>query len=106
MRVGDKLPSRRHTRRLSRRFAGVGVEIAPERLAQIAAGSPVTDDEKTDVCFALAATEMAREQRVAKLARRQRRGLHALLVAGLVLVMLNFLLCMAYAFFSLTQHAF
>lgn len=58
----------------------------------------------TDVKFAFAATEIKRQERVAKFQRWQRRSMRRLMVAGLVLVVLNFLLCMAYVFFLLTQH--
>jgi hypothetical protein len=105
--VGEwgRVLSRRQARRLSRRFASVGVGIPSARLQQIAAGAPVADDESTDVGFALAAMEIEREERVAKSVRRRRRGIHWLIVAGLVLVMLNALVCMAYAFFVLAHQA-
>ena len=97
--------SGRQARRMSRRFAGVGVWIAAARLQQIAAGARVADDELVDVNFALAATHMEHEERIAKFERGQRRGIQCLIVAGLVLAILNFLLCMAYILFSLAQHA-
>jgi hypothetical protein len=89
---------------MSRRFAGVGVGIPAMRLREIAAGAPVADDELADVNFALAATEIKREERLAKFVRTQRRGMRWLIVAGLVLAALNFLVCMAYIF-SLALHA-
>lgn len=104
--IREKILSRRQARRLSRRFAGVGVDIPAQRLQEIAAGAPTPDDEMTDVYFAFAAVEITREERAAKFARRQRRGFYWLMVTGLVLVVLNLLLCMAYVFFSLTQQAF
>ena len=91
---------------MSRRFDGVGVAIPATRLQQIAAGASAGDDELTDVRFALAATEIENEQRLAKLKRNQRRALHWLIVAGLMLLLLNSLLCMAYLFFSLTMHTY
>ena len=97
--------SRRQVRRMSRRFAGVGLGIVPARLQEIAAGQPIADDESTDLNFALAATEILREQRLAKFARGRRRAMQWLIVAGLVLVTLNMLICMAYAFFSPAQPA-
>ena len=58
----------------------------------------------TDVSFALTATELQREERHAKLKRSQRRAVRWLIVAGLTLLVLNSLLCMAYLFLSLTLH--
>jgi hypothetical protein len=89
---------------MSQRFAGVGVGIPAARLREIAAGAPPASDELVSVDFALAAIEIKREERLAKLKRRQRRGVRLLMFAGLVLVALNLLLCMAYAFISLVVH--
>jgi hypothetical protein len=97
--------SRRQARRLSRRFARVGVGIPSARLQEIAAGAPFSDGESADVSFALAATGIQREQRLAKFVRRRRRGVHWLIVAGLVLVLLNLLICMAYGILSLAHQA-
>ncbi len=91
---------------MSRRFGAVGVAIPATRLRQIAAGASAGDAELTDVSFALAATEIQREQRIAKLRRNQRRAVRWLIVAGLVLLLLNSLLCMAYLFFSVALHAY
>jgi hypothetical protein len=96
---------RRQARRLCRSFARVGVETAPERLRQMVAGAPVTDDEVTDVNFALIATQINREDRVAKFKRLKRRATRFLMFAGLVLVVLNFLFCVAYVLLNLTQQA-
>jgi hypothetical protein len=104
MHARDHLLSRRQARRLSRRFAGVGVGIPAARLQEIAAGAPVSDNELTDVNFALTATEIKREERHAKFVRSQHRVVHWLIVAGLVLVVVNFLLCVAYLLFSLVQY--
>lgn len=57
-----------------------------------------------DVNFALCATEMKRQDRRAKLKRRQRQVVHWLVVGGLILAALNLLLCMAYVFVSLALH--
>jgi hypothetical protein len=103
--VRDQVLSRRQARRRSRRFATVGVGIPATRLREIAAGAPASDHELADVSFALAVTEIQREERHAKFARRLHFGLHVLLGAGLFLVLLNFLLCMAYVLFTLTQNA-
>jgi hypothetical protein len=89
---------------MSRRFADVGVGISAVRLQAIAAGGPVASSELVDVQFALAATQIQREERVAKIHRTRRRGIQCLLVAGLILAALNLLLCMAYGFISLVLH--
>jgi hypothetical protein len=81
----------------------VGVETLPERLQQMLAGVPFADDEVTDVSFALIATQMNREARAAKLKRLQRRGTLSLMFAGLILVVLNFLFCVAYVLLNLAQ---
>ena len=105
LQVRKQVLGRRQARRLSRRFARVGVATPPQRLQQMLAGAPVADDEVTDVRFALIATQLRHEQLVAKIARLKRRGTRSLIFFGLVLVTLNFLLCMAYAMFSLTLEA-
>jgi hypothetical protein len=69
------------------------------------AGVPVADDEVTDVNFALIAIRLNREARAAKLKRLKRRSSRSLLFAGLVLVVLNFLFCLAYVLLNLTQQA-
>ncbi|WP_241010841.1 hypothetical protein [Mycobacterium camsae] len=96
---------RRQARRLSRRFAHVGVHIPATRLQQLVTGTPVADRELTDVNFALIATHYMREQKAARTTHVQRRCRHAAVCAGLILVALNFLFCLAYLFFTLTQHA-
>jgi hypothetical protein len=105
LQVRNRILGRRQARRLSRRFARVGVTTQPLRLQQMLAGAPVADDEVTDVHFALIATQLRREQLVAKFERLKRRGARSLIFVGLVLVTLNFLFCMAYALFSLTLEA-
>jgi hypothetical protein len=102
----DRALTRRQARRLSRRFGGVGVEIPAARLRQLAGGATAGDDELTDVNFAIAATEFEHEQRAAKLKHSQRLVVHWLIVAGLVLLLLNALLCMAFLFFSLAMHTY
>ena len=74
------------------------------RLREIASGAPVDTDEWVDVIFGLTASEIKHEQRVATFARARRRGMHWLIVAGMVVVGLNMLVCMALALFMLTQH--
>jgi len=89
---------------MSRRFAEVGVGIPAARLREIAAGAPSASEELIDVTFALAATEMKRQERVAKFKRRRRRAMHWLIAAGMVLAALNLLLCMTYGFVTLVLH--
>lgn len=91
---------------MSRRFDAVGVTIPATRLQQIAAGARAGEAELTDVRFALAATEIEHEQRMAKLKRYQRRAMHWLIVVGLVVLLLNSLLCMAFLFFSAAMHTY
>ncbi len=100
-----QLLGRREARRLSRRFSLVGVETPPQRLQEMLSGAPATDDEWTDVNFALIATRLDHEKRVVKFQRLRRRATCSLICAGLILVALNFLICLAYIFFSLTQNA-
>jgi hypothetical protein len=69
------------------------------------AGVPVADNEVTDVNFALIAIRLNREARAAKFKRLKRRSSRSLLFAGLVLVVLNFLFCLAYVLLNLTQQA-
>ena len=58
----------------------------------------------TDVCFALAATQILHEQRIARAKRRQRQAVRWLIVAGLVLLLLSSLLCTALVFFCMALH--
>lgn len=101
LRVGSHFASRRQARRLSRRFAHVGVRTSPDRLRHMLAGSPASSAEVTDFNFALIATQLRREEFSAKIRRVKRCGTRSLLFVGMVLVTLNVLFCMAYALFSL-----
>lgn len=96
--------SRRQSRRLSRRFADVGVGIAPERLRELAMGRPATEDELVDVKFALTATNLLGDQRRSKRGRAQRHCVQSLMVAAGVVIALNVLLCLGLLMFVLTQH--
>ncbi|OBI87678.1 hypothetical protein A9X00_23700 [Mycobacterium sp. 1245805.9] len=96
---------RRRARRLCHHFERVGVHTAPERLRQMVAGAPVADDEVTDVNFALIALQLNREARGARVKRLKRQGTRSLLFMGLVLVVLNFLFCIAYVLLNLAQQA-
>lgn len=95
--------SRRHARRMSRSFAGVGVAILPARLRQIAAGAAFANGELTQVEFALIATSIQRERRHTKFQRLRRRCIQWLLVAGLILAALNLLITMLYIMLSVTN---
>ncbi len=92
-------------RRLCQRFAGVGVQTAPGRLRAMVAGMPAAANEVMDVQFALIALQMNREARAARIKRMKRRGTRSLMFAGLVLVVLHFLLCVAYLLLNLAQQA-
>jgi hypothetical protein len=96
---------RRQARQLCRRFERVGVNTRPERLQRILAGAPAADRELTDIKFALIADHFNREKQGAKFKRFRRRGTRSLVFAGLVLVMLNFLCCLAYVFLNLAHQA-
>ena len=100
-----QIVGRRGARRLCKRFAQVGVSTRPDRLQQMLAGMPGSDDEVTDVRFALIASQLNRQTRTARLKRLQRHGTRSLLFAGLVLVVLNFLFCVAYVLLNLAQQA-
>jgi hypothetical protein len=89
---------------MSRRFADVGVGISPTRLREIVAGAPFADAESFEVNFAITATELQRQERVAKLMRIRRRAVQWLIFVGMVLVSLHLLICMAYAFVSVVGH--
>lgn len=69
------------------------------------AGAPVPDREVADVNFALIAMDLDHEARVAKYKRLKRHGARSLIFAGLVLVVLNFLFCVAYLMLNLVQEA-
>jgi hypothetical protein len=103
LRMRSENIGRRRTRRLCRRFAHVGVETSPKRLREILAGGIAGADELTDVNFAFIATQLGRDARAARLKRLKRRGTRSLIFAGLVLVVLNFLFCMAYLLLNLAQ---
>jgi hypothetical protein len=91
-------------RRLSRRFAAVGVDIPAGRLREIADGHPATDSEIVDVNFALVVTATVSDDRRAKRGRVRRRVLRWLTVVGAILVALNLLACLGFVLFLLAQH--
>lgn len=101
---GEQRLSRIRARRMSRRFADVGVGIPAARLREISAGAPFVSDEFVDLNFALTAIDIKRQQRRTKLKRTKSRAIRCLIVAGLILAALNLLLCMAFVFVSLALH--
>jgi len=100
---GSRPLRRGDARRISRSFAEVGVEIPTTRLRQLAAGAAFASDELDDIKFALIATELQREERHAKYERGRRRAVRWIVVACLVLVALNSLVCLAYSIFYVLQ---
>lgn len=84
-------------------FERVGVRTAPERLREMLDGAPLAAHEVMDVNFALIALQFDHEVRVARYKRLRRQGARSLMFAGLVLVVLNFLMCMAYVFLNLAE---
>ncbi|OBH55698.1 hypothetical protein A5685_09515 [Mycobacterium colombiense] len=74
----------------------MGVRTAPERLRQMLEGAPLAAHELMNVNFALIAIRLDRELRAARYKRLRQRGARSLMFAGLVMVVLNFLVCMAY----------
>ncbi|MCV7287585.1 hypothetical protein H7J87_19870 [Mycolicibacterium wolinskyi] len=100
----DHRLSRRQARRMSRRFAGVGVTISAARLRQIAGGAPAGDGELTDVEFAGVACELAHDKRLARRAHAKRHYTQWIIVTGVFFLALGSLLCMAVLLFSLMLH--
>ncbi|WP_156349478.1 MULTISPECIES: hypothetical protein [unclassified Mycobacterium] len=86
-------------------FARVGVRTAPDRVREMLAGAPLAAHEVVDVHFALIALQFDRETRAARYKRLKRQGARSMLFAGLVLVVLNFLMCMAYVMLNLAEQA-
>ncbi|MFY2859426.1 hypothetical protein ACOJVU_06335 [Mycobacterium sp. THU-M104] len=105
LQMSHRALGRVRSRRLCQQFASVGVRTAPGRLRAMAAGVPAAADEVTDVHFALIALEMNRTTRTARIKRLKRRGTRSLLLGGLILVVLHFLLCVAYLMLNLAQQS-
>ena len=91
-------------RRLSRRFAVVGVDIPAGRLREIADGDPATEAEIVDVNFALVATATLADERRTQRGRMRGRLLYWFMVSGAILVALNLLACLGLVLFLLAQH--
>lgn len=92
-------------RRLCHSFERVGVRTAPERLREMLAGAPLAAHEVINVNFALIAIQLNREARVARYRRLRQRGARSLMFAGLIMVVINFLMCMAYLLLNLAEPA-
>ncbi|MEB4212358.1 hypothetical protein [Mycobacterium sp. 94-17] len=81
----------------------MGVRTAPERLREMLEGAPLAAHELINVNFALIAIRLDRESRVERYKRLKQRGTRSLMFAGLIMVVLNFLMCMAYVLLNLTD---
>jgi hypothetical protein len=69
------------------------------------AGAPLAAQEVVNVNFALIALQLNREARVARYKRLKQRGTRSLMFAGLIMVVLNFLMCMAYVLLNLAEQS-
>ncbi|OBB93326.1 hypothetical protein [Mycobacterium sp. 852002-40037_SCH5390672] len=83
----------------------MGVRTAPERLREMLAGAPLAAHEVINVNFALIAIRLDRESRAARYKRIKQRGTRSLMLAGLIMVVLNFLMCMAYVLLNLAEQS-
>lgn len=95
----------RRARRLCHRFERVGVRTAPERLRELLAGAPLAAHEMMNVNFALIAIRLHRESRAARFKRLKQRSARSLIFAGIVMVVLNLLICMAYVLLNLAEQS-
>lgn len=68
-------------------------------------GAPLAAQEVVNVNFALIALQLNREARVARYKRLKQRGTRSLMFAGLIMVVLNFLMCMAYVLLNLAEQS-
>lgn len=103
LRLAGRPVSRRRLRRMSRRFAAVGVNLSADRLAEIAGGAPATDAELTDVAFAETATRFRDEQGRARRSRASRRCVHSAIVIGATVIALASVLLLGLTFFFLAE---
>ncbi|RAU98499.1 hypothetical protein DQP58_05185 [Mycobacterium colombiense] len=83
----------------------MGVRTAPERLRQMLEGAPLAAHELMNVNFALIAIRLDRELRAARYKRLKQRGTRSLMLAGLIMVVINFLMCMAYVMLNLAEQS-
>lgn len=96
--------SRRRLRRLSRRFAAVGVAVSAARLAEIAGGRPATEAELIDVAFAETAIRIRRDQIRDQRVRAGRRCVHSAVVLAASIAALGVLLSLGLVFFLMAEH--
>ncbi|ORA15403.1 hypothetical protein [Mycobacterium arosiense] len=68
-------------------------------------GAPLAAHELVNVNFALIAIRLDRELRAARYKRLKQRGARSLMFAGLVMVVINFLVCMAYVLLNLAEQS-
>jgi hypothetical protein len=68
-------------------------------------GAPLAAHELINVNFALIAIRLDRESRAARYKRLKRRGTRSLMLAALIMVVLNFLVCLAYVMLNLTEQS-
>lgn len=96
--------SRRRLRLLRRGLATAGVEITPQRLNQIAAGSPLTEQERFDLRFADVAAAIRHDDRRSSRRRTRRRAVHWSITTGAIVLALTVLLLLGAAFILLAEH--
>ncbi|MHA3018684.1 hypothetical protein ACXPWS_00255 [Mycobacterium sp. BMJ-28] len=92
--------SRWQARHWSRRFSGVGVTITAARLRQLVAGTTATDDEMTDVRFALTALDIEAQRHQTAMRQARSSAVQGLIFVAVALVALNALLCLAFLMLS------
>lgn len=61
--------------------------------------------ELMNLNFALIAIRLDRELRAARYKRLKQRGTRSLMLAGLIMVVLNFLVCIAYVMLNLAEQS-
>ncbi|MCV7241215.1 hypothetical protein H7J83_00325 [Mycobacterium mantenii] len=83
----------------------MGVRTAPERLRELLAGAPLAAHEMINVNFALIAIRLDHESRAARFKRLKQRSARSLIFAGIVMVVLNLLICMAYVLLNLAEQS-
>lgn len=106
MLVCEDVLTRRQARRMSRDFATIGVQIAPDRLQQISAGATAHGREWTDVNFALVATAYNQQARAASFDGIRRHAARWLLVGAMTILSLSLLISLTLLMLSLVQPTF
>lgn len=69
------------------------------------AGAPLAAHEMINVNFALIAIRLHHESRAARFKRLKQRSARSLIFAGIVMVVLNLLICMAYVLLNLAEQS-